>query len=275
MSRLADGRYRCPRCEQVFAQHEMRSDMSYCRPCGAAKYREGYSQRMSQERAGIRPDRDRMSIPADFAKVQRGKSGSALADMYGVNDKTIWRWRIRLGLSTSRVRIPDDFAAEAAGMTYQQVSDRWGVHASTAFRWLRSLGAGPRKPGRPVTPLPADWADACLRMGAAALARRYKVSAKTITRWARVSGIEPSKAAPGAPRSRNAPAKRVALTLRRDPRPVPAPVVPVIADCPDCTPTRLCKACQAAQVQADIDAWLAAGNKPHEVPAGVSGRVAA
>jgi hypothetical protein len=41
--------------------------------------------------------------------------------------------------------------------------------------------------------------------------------------------------------------------------------------CPDCTRDRLCRTHQTAQLEADIAAWMAAGNRPREVPQGATG----
>ena len=43
------------------------------------------------------------------------------------------------------------------------------------------------------------------------------------------------------------------------------------ADCFECTRDRVCRAHQIEQLRADVAAWLAAGNRPVEVPVGVSG----
>jgi hypothetical protein len=282
MSRLADGRYRCPRCEGAFEVDAMTLGVTYCRPCAREAAREGYARRMAAQRTGqkIRPRRN--EPPHDFAASAPGRTDETLAAMYDVCERTIRCWRGVLGIKPGRrTNRPVDFDVVAKDMTMPDVVARWGVHEGTAYRWLREA-RGKKPPQGYALPVPADWSEVCATRHALATAKHYGVSRNTVARWARVSGVSPLVGKPGGPRrdqsrrSRSAARKPAPpASTRPELRSVPSAPVERTNGCTDCTPKSQCRACTAAQVQADIDAWLAAGNRPHEVPVGVSGRVAA
>ncbi len=273
MSRLPDGRYQCPACHGTFEREQMRaSDMSYCRSCSKSKQREAYALRMAAINAGLVPKRARNTIPDGFVKVALGKSDETLAGLYGVSAPTVARWRKRLGLADTRPVMPPDFARLAANMTGDQVAAAFNVHRTTAYRWLNASGAQ-RARGRPAGPVPADWADVCARLNTPAVARRYGVTSKVVRRWARQSGVEPIRkaAAPPVPR-RSHKASPVLQPRPEQPSTRPVAVTPIHTNgCRDCTPKSLCRVHQTAQLEADMAAWLAQGNRPREVPQGASG----
>ncbi len=263
--RLADGRYQCPACKQGHGREAMHSKLVYCRPCFRSKAREAYALRQALQRANIAPRPRRLQPPENFAATAPGRSDDVLAGMYGVGTSTIRRWRNWSGIPSNKLAMPTDFARLCEGMTGPQIAAKWSVSTATAYAWLRRVGRSRRDRARPV---PADRAEMCARKGMTDIARHYDIPYKQAGRWARESGIAPRK--PGA-------ATRVVAEAAPHPRPEQPsarPVAPVQVHtngCRDCTLQRLCRAHQTAQLNADIEAWLAAGNAPREVPQGASG----
>lgn len=262
--RLADGRYRCPECQQAHDEQDMHSGLTYCRPCFRSKARVSHALRVALRRAGVRPRPRGNQPPEGFAEQARGRTDATLAGLYCVSDVTIRNWRKALGIKPSRTTLPENFAELARGMTGLQVAAKWGVHRGTAYKWLREV-----ETARRGAPVPADWADTCARMGVTAAAQRYGVSPKVARKWSKMSGVAPLKRPQGMRRARTAPAAPPRPEL-----PSARPVQPVYVHtngCRECTSERLCRAHQMAQLNADVEAWMAAGNRPREVPQGATG----
>jgi hypothetical protein len=264
--KLPDGRYRCPACTNPHDREQMHSDLVYCLPCFRSKAREAYALRMALKGAGLRPRPRGSRPPEDFAAQAKGRTDEALAGLYAVSDKTIAKWRAVLAIPPNKSAMPDGFASQAKGMTGREVAERWRVCLGTAYKWLRQVDDGRKARAKPV---PADWAQQCQRMGLLAIARHYGCNSKTAARWARITGIAPlSREARGRLRAGPiAPRARPELPSAR----TPEPVYVHTNGCKDCTSKQLCRAHQTAQLNSDIEAWLAAGNAPREVPQGATG----
>ncbi len=101
MARLPDGRHRCPRCRGTFSTREMVADARYCRPCWAAQSRARYARRQG----GLKRPHE-YGIPADFAERAGKAADVVLADVYGVSNVTIRKWRRQLGIAPK----PHDYA---------------------------------------------------------------------------------------------------------------------------------------------------------------------
>ncbi len=222
-------------------------------------------------------------MPPTFRRDAAGYSDAVLADRYGVSTPTIRRWRQATGLAAKRATMPPDMAKRVAGMSAREAAKVLGIHHTTACRWLATIGINRRRGRQYAGDVPADWVDVCAGSNQQQAARHYGVNRHVVLRWARESGTAPRKGAQGRPAGPQKPTQtpwrqtRSAVAPRPeqpDARPTETVVTPIRSGCMDCTPKAQCRACTAAQVQADIDAWLAAGNRPLEVPVGVSGRAA-
>lgn len=280
MSRLADGRYRCPRCEGVFEAAEMTKDMMTCVPCARAKCREYTARRRAEREArGEKVRVHLLPLPADFASRVGGITDKALGELYGVSVHVVRRWRRELGIAPARGSLPKDFARLAAGLTGPQVAARWGVTEKVAYRWLRVANVPRAAKGRPARTAPADLAERALAHTTPELLAHYGVHRNVLRRWLQQVGVQarPAKRPPPVrmPAAKPRAAKGSSLPPMRPEQPsARAPVAPVYVHtngCPDCTPARLCRAHQTAQLNADIDAWLAAGNRPREAPQAATG----
>jgi hypothetical protein len=115
MARLPDGSHRCPRCLLAFPAAEMDADGNYCKPCRRANARDAYARRQG----GLKRS-SKYVMPADFQERAGRISDNTLAQLYGVSDKTVRKWREELGIAPKR-RTPED-------------SRRWGAMGNTVLR---------------------------------------------------------------------------------------------------------------------------------------------
>lgn len=218
---------------------------------------------------GIAPARG--SLPKEFARLAAGMTGPQVAKRWGVTDKVAYRWlRIANGPRAAKGRpgrtAPADLAERALAHTMTELLAHYGVGIGVLRRWLKQVGVSAKPAGRGCAP--ADFAAICATRHLRAIERHYGVSTYVVERWLRESGIK----------LREGRGQRLSFRAMAAPPPPelpssrPAQPVHVHTNgCRDCTPQRLCRAHQTAQLNADIEAWLAAGNAPREVPQGATG----
>lgn len=297
MSKLANGNYRCPACKTECAPEDMYPDRIYCKPCKRAR------NTAAHRRASIAKGKKlRTGPPADFAERAGKVSDQLLADQLGVSAETVGNWRARLGIRPYRktMPVPSDIAAVYANMTSRELGRHYGVHQETARLWVIRAGLTPRRTGRRDRPAPADWAEQCARLRSHELRKHYRAGQAAITRWSAETGVRPLRerrrrlmAAMGdalkpaqkpLPKPGKAPPKPAPRSVKDTPlnrvtsrsivqhlaRNAAATPVVRVSGCPDCTRDRPCRTHLVAQVSADVEAWLAAGNRPVEVPIGQS-----
>jgi len=176
---------------------------------------------------------------------------------------------------------------ENAKPSEKSVIARWGVHEGTAYRWLREAGADASR-ARKSRPVPMDWTEVCARLHTLAAATHYGVSRNMVARWVRVSGVSPLVGKSGGPRRDQRKAKATPIPkpktastfghlssmsiVRHYARVADATPIARVEGCMECKPTIPCRAHTVQQLHSDVEAWLAAGNRPTEVPVGVSGQ---
>lgn len=167
---------------------------------------------------------------------------------------------------------PADFERQAPGRTDDVLSDMYGVSDRTIRNWRNALGLPPTRKW-----MPDDFASLAKGMTGAEVVARWGVHLGTAYRWLRECGMSGRQGRPPGPqvRPKRVRAKRVATIAPPRPEQPSRRAVQAVQvhtnGCPDCTRDRLCRTHQTAQLNADIEAWMAAGNRPVEVPQGATG----
>ncbi len=88
-------------------------------------------------------------MPADFAKVAKGKSLSQMMKKYNAGTATIQRWRKEVGIEPlppgrfAERPMPDDFRTRAASLSQNGAKLAYGACTETVRKWYREAGIKP------------------------------------------------------------------------------------------------------------------------------------
>jgi hypothetical protein len=186
---------------------------------------------------------------------------------------------------------PESFAQVAGTVADVVLAERFGVSATTIGEWRKKLGVPRISGGRLPRPIPTDWHAQCAAASsAAALTRMYRAKLNVLKRWAAESGttLPSGQRGPRPAELKVRPERRVVAkpagqrgaaldgvtarsVIQHLARVADAAPVERVASCRECTRERACRAHQVEQLRADVEAWMAQGNRPHEVPQGATG----